>query len=217
MMAKRPSDDIPNRHTLAMGQTGSGKTHFIKNHPWLKGAGKRVIFWDVYESHKGVHYSKTVPELARHLARAIRGGKGFKLGIGSAVDPTKENYQNFCRVVWEALDGNRETFIIIEELADVTGIGKARGAWGQLIRVGRKYGAVLIPTTQRPQDIDKTLFTQVSRIWCGLVAGYDRVYVEKHLDLERGALASIEPESYRCVYKHGSALQWGGKRKKITV
>ena len=215
MVAINPNESHKNRHSLFMGMSGSGKTYYLGRHPWLKGSGKRLIVWDPYESHK-VHYRKSLKDCGRQLAAAVRSKKGFKIGL--SVNPTKNNYEAFCQMVWAALDGKKETFIIVEELADVTGSGKGQGAWGQLVRVGRKYGAIIMPTTQRPQDIDKTLFTQSSRIWCGLVSGYDRAYVEKNLDLQRGALADIVPESYKFVYKHGPNIQWGGPRqKKVTI
>ena len=214
-MAINPNDDLKNRHTLVIGQSGSGKTYWLKRHKWLKGKrGKRVIIWDAYESHEA-HYARSLSEFARMLAGAMRSGKGFRIGL--AVHPTQAAFEQFCRMVWAALDGSKETFVLVEELGDVAKPGKASQNWGQLIRVGRKFGAILLPVTQRPQEIDKTLFTQVSRIWCGLVSAYDRTYVEKYLDLERGSLATIEPESYRFVYKHGHKVQWGGPRKPVTV
>jgi hypothetical protein len=211
MMAIRPNEDLENRHILVIGQSGSGKTYWLKAHPWTKGAYKRVIIWDPYESHKA-HYAKSLPQFGRMLSGALKSKKGFRVGLSIHPDPAA--FEQFCRMVWAAADGSKETYVIVEELGDVSKPGKAGQNWGQLIRVGRKYGLILMPVTQRPQEIDKTLFTQVSRVWCGLVSAYDRPYVERNLGLTRGALESIVPGSYKHVYVHGPSVQWGGPGSK---
>lgn len=212
-MAKNPKESRSNKHTLAMGISGAGKSYWLANHPWVKKSGVKMLVWDPYQSHD-CHYIESRAKFAKEVSQALKSRRGFRLGL--SVHPTPDNFEWFCRVVWASLDGSRETVVMVEELADVARPGKAGPNWGQLIRVGRKYGAVLLVATQRPQEIEKTLFTQVSRKWAGLVSPYDSTYVEKHLGLERGSLQGIEPESYKFAYVHGSNVQWGGpKMKKI--
>jgi len=211
-MAINKNEDKHNRHTLVMGQSGSGKTYWLKNHPWVKKRGARLIVWDAYESHD-VNYFSSRAEFARHVAAAVKSGKGFKLGL--SVNPTLQNFEWFCRVVWAALDGKKDTIIIIEELADMTGAGKASDNFGTLVRVGRKFGAVLMPVTQRPQEIPKTLFSQVANKWVGFIDDSDHAYVEKGVGIEKGLLKTIEPKSYKFFYKHGADLQEGGPKKRI--
>ena len=141
------------------------------------------MVWDAYESHD-VHYAKALPEFGKKLGAAVRANKGFKLGL--SINPTIENFEMFCKMVWLAADGQKELIVVVEELGDVASAGKATQHWGQMVRVGRKYGLVLFAVTQRPQEIDKTVFTQVSRVWVGLVAAYDMNYVEKTQGLKRG-------------------------------
>ena len=210
-MAINKNESHKNRHTLTLGMTGSGKTHWLINHPLVKKRGGRLLVWDPYESHN-VHYAKTRAEFARMVSAAVQSGKGFRLGL--AVNPTESAFEFFCQVCWAALDGRKDTVILPEELGDVARSGKASPAWGRLVRVGRKYGAILMPTTQRPQEIDKTLFTQVGRVWVGLVSPYDQTYVEKNTGLERGSLQTIKPESYKFAYVHGHNVQWGGPGMK---
>lgn len=211
-MAINPNEDKKNRHTLVMGKSGSGKSYWLANHPWIKKRGVRLLVWDSYESHN-VNYFRNRAEFARNVLAAVKSGKGFRLGL--SVNPTVENFEWFCEVVWAALDGKKDTLIVIEELADVSSSGKPSNEFGRLIRVGRKYGAVLMPATQRPQDISKTLFTQVSRMWCGLVSSYDQPYVEKNMGLDKGVLQTIKPESYEFFYAHGHDIQQGGPKKRI--
>ena len=206
------NDDRPNLHTIVLGQSGSGKTYWLKHHPLVKKRGARVIVWDPYETHE-VHYSKTRADFAREAAAALRSRKGFKLGL--SVNPTEQGFEYFNRVAWTLADGRKTLVVVIEELADVTGSGKAKGTFSQLIRVGRKYGVVVMAATQRPQEIPKTLFTQVSRKWCGYVDPFDRTYCERHMGLDRGSLGTIAPGSYQFAYLRDGKHAWGGPRKKV--
>ena len=213
-MAIRPNEERENKHILVLGKSGSGKTYWLKHLPMVKRRGVRLLVWDPYESHDCIYFHDR-RQFAKHVAMAVKAGRGFRLGL--SVHPTPEAFEWFCRIAWAALDGSKETVIIVEELGDVSRPGKAGQEWGRLVRVGRKFGAVLLPVSQRPQEIDKTLFTQVSRVWCGLVSAYDQPYVEKHLGLERGALGTIKPGSFEFVLTDGHHHQWGGPKKKITL
>lgn len=212
-MPINPNESHQNRHTLAIGKSGSGKTYFLQNHPWVKPA-KRLIVWDPYESHK-VNYAKSLKQFGLNLAGAIKSGKTFRLGL--SVNPTLSNFEQFCCMVWAAADGNNEMIVMVEELADVAKAGKASPFWGKMVRIGRKYGLIVMPATQRPQEVDKTIFTQVSRIWVGLVSPYDQESVEKSTGLERGSLKGIKPESFEHYYIHGADIQRGGPGKKLKI
>lgn len=213
-MAINKNEDLENRHTLTIGFSGSGKSHFIKTHPWINKTGARVVVWDTEETHKA-HFSYSVKDFGRKLSQAIKSGKGFKVGL--CVDPTVQAFEKFCQMVWLAADGNKELIVIVGELADVAGSGKASPFWGRIARVGRKYGVIVFVETQRPQEIDKTIFTQTSRKWIGYLEPYDHQYVEKNVGLEKGSLSTIEPNSYKSFYKHGTSIQEGGPRKKLKI
>lgn len=206
-MAINPNEELKARHALFIGQTGSGKSWRMARHPLVKRRrGNRVIMWDPYETHDA-HYIRSKATFAREVARAVRSGKGFRLAL--AVDATPAAFEFWANVAWAALDGNKPTALMVEELADVAKPGKAGPAWGKCIRVGRKFGGVVIAGTQRPQEIDKTLFTQCQRKWCGWVDDYDQPYCERNLGLEKGALARIAPESYAFWYVNGNRKMHG--------
>ncbi len=214
MMAINPNEDLKNQHLLAMGMSGSGKTYFIRNHPIIKRRGVRLVAFDAYETHD-VNFSKSMAGFHKNFVDAVKSGKSFRLGL--SVSPTVENFEKFCRLIWAAADGNKELVVIIGELADVASSGKASEFWGRLVRVGRKYGVILFAETQRPQEIDKTIFTQAGRKWVGYLEPYDHAYVEKNVGLEKMSLSTIEVDTYEHFYKHGSSIQRGTRNKKVKI
>jgi len=204
-MPVNSNEDHLNRHVLAMGKSGSGKSYWMMSHRLVK-QSDRVIVWDPYQTHNVKYYS-SLKEFARVIHSCIK--KKQKLRIGLSVNPTKENFEFFCRCIWSLADGNVETVVLVEELADVSRSGGATGTWGNIIRVGRKYGLVIMAATQRPQDIDKTLFTQVAKMWCGYISNYDQPYVERNLGLKPRTLSQIKKESYHHVLSDGDQWEWG--------
>lgn len=213
-MAINKNESHENAHTVALGMSGSGKTHFLTNHPELKPKTATVIAFDAYETHN-VPFTYSIQDFGQKLAQHVANGKPYRLGL--SVEPTTENFEAFCSLVWLALDGNKVTNVIVGELADVSKPGKASPSWGQMVRVGRKFGLRLFVESQRPQEIDKTIFTQSPRKWVGYLEPFDHGYVEKYVGLPKGCLASIELGSYKCFYKKGTQVQQGGKGKKINV
>ncbi|PHS23388.1 MAG: hypothetical protein COA83_09875 [Methylophaga sp.] len=214
MVPINPNEDLENNHVLFIGKSGSGKTFAIKNHPLIKKRGARVVVWDPYESHD-CHYSKTVANFGRSLSSAIKSKKGFKIGL--AVNPTVEAFERFCRMVWIAADGSKKLIVVVEELGDVAATGKASPHWGKMVRVGRKYGVILFPATQRPNEVDKTVFTQVSRVWVGLVSNYDHAYVERSTGIPKGGLSKIEANSYHYYFVYGNDIKYGTPSKKVKM
>lgn len=126
--------------------------------------GARVLLWDPDEDHKGAHYTNW-RSFVQAVKAGLKSGKGFRLAW--AGDVTEELFEKFCAVCWAVLDGERELHILIEELADVQKAGKAGHWFGQLCRKSRKYGGVIHWTTQRSQEISKTVFSQTDNFYIG--------------------------------------------------
>ena len=126
--------------------------------PAIPKAGARVLLWDIDHDHRAVHIGER-GAYVRALLGALRSGKGFRLAWDGAC--SVEAFEWWCGVVWAALDGNYSTYIMVEELADVSpSSGKATPVFGELNRKCRKYGGELHWTTQRSQEVSKTAYDQ---------------------------------------------------------
>lgn len=174
-MAVKADDRLPAKHMLITGGTGSGKTTYVKRDKEIQKASRKVL-WDPDKSHRAVHIA-SIPAFARELSKAIKSGKKFNLAL--AVEATEENFQDFCKVIWAACCCTRPMVCVVEELAEVTNSGQARGAWKTLLNRSRKYGVQIVSITQRPQEIDKTTLTQSGTKVTGTL--------DRHIDRKRMA------------------------------
>lgn len=189
-MPRKPDNSLPASHTLCVGGTGSGKTSWIKRNR-IKGE-RSIIVWDGKDEYGGMGFERITSQraLAARLARSSRGK------IAYAPICTPENFAFWARAVWAW----GHCLCIAEELADVTTPAKAPRAWGELIRKGRAHGVRSISTTQRPQEIDKTIIGNATDVMCGFLAqSLDRQYVSNRIAFDRGELDAMEPGDY--VYR----------------
>jgi hypothetical protein len=95
-------------------------------------------------------------------------------------------------MVWQNLDGRKDTVIVIEELALVSHAGRAIEDLHTLIVAGRKYGAIIIATTQRAQEIDTTLFTQVNTKYIGGHEKRDADHLAKHCNVDAAVIEALQ-------------------------
>lgn len=198
-MAINPNTQRENRHVMVSGATGSGKSQVVKQRLLPRGSGHRVILWDPDEDYRvssTCRYSERAA-FARAVQNAIASGKGYRLAWSGRVDlPT---FEWFCRVVWAALDGNHDTIVVIEELADVSpSAGKASPMFGELLRKGRKYGAQIVMVTQRGAEVSKTCWNQVAVKWIGQQQGSDVKRMAVEADVGDSALRALEPLQFYC-------------------
>lgn len=164
-MAIRQDASLPNRHTGYIACSGYGKSQALKQNPDIPARDARVILWDTDEDHKCHHY-ETRAEFIRAVVAGMKSGKGFRIGWCGRVDV--QTFEWWCSVVWSCLDGAMPLFIIIEELADVQpSVGKASDVFGQVCRKARKYGGILHWTSQRSEEISKTVYSQTQNYYIG--------------------------------------------------
>lgn len=197
-----PTSDpsLPNRHRLHVGTSGSGKSSRIRE---LLRAEKppRVVAWDPDEDFDLPRY-ESVAGFARALKAAHASGKRYRLALTTGAGP--KAFAAWCDAVWAVRDPGRPLVAIVDELAAVVrSAGKAAPAWARLTSRGRKYGLIIWCGTQRPQEIDKTLYSNVGCLWSGrLKTARDRKLVAEEMDVSAEALAALGPLEY--------LERWGG-------
>lgn len=206
-MAKNPKIDtsLPNTHQVVIGQSGAGKSTWMKRDA-LVAKGKRVLFFDPDHEYE-VQRVTSVAEFVRR----VKAGQGKPIRLALSCDSTPDSFAIFCATVRAALDARHKTVMVVDELADVTRIGKAAPDWGFLIRRGRKYGLSIRAGVQRPAECDKTVFSQCAYRWVG--------YTETPADQKRAAESigvSVDEVASLKKLEYLFKTQDGLKRGKIT-
>lgn len=203
---------LPNKHKLFLAGSGGGKTYAIEHDAeYLK--AKRVIAWDPESEYNKLQHVTTPSQLARALL-ATKPSAGIRIAL--TCDDTPENFEKFCNIVWEYISASWPTLIIAEELADVQKPGRASHFWGKLARRARKYGGILYPASQRPAEIDKTIYNQCVTKWVGRMEMEDAIRAAKAIGLKGEDIAGL-PDFHAYVKTDGKPavlLKPDGKPKK---
>lgn len=166
---RNPNPVLPNKNTLYIGRSGAGKSQALKQNKDVPKSGVRVVLWDTNEDHKATRfYDMSMFLKALKLAHInyLKTKKGFRIAF--CGDDSIKNYNTFCSAVLSMLDGRFLTYVIVEELAAVCLTAqKAPPIPARMMNQGRKYGMIFHGTTQRPQEISKTYFTQCEVLYAG--------------------------------------------------
>lgn len=201
-----PNTGHPNRHTLYLAASGGGKSQALGQNPDIPTSGARVILWDASGDHAGLHYTGKREFLAA-LKTGIREnalrGRGFRIAYAGPADP--DEFEWFMEVCWSVLDGDRQTFVIAEELSAVCPhAGKATPNAAIFMNQARKYGGIFHGTSQKPQEVSKTYFDQCQHKYIGQQAGLAmRRRMAAEIGLQPEDIASLQPLEF---FRHdGSA------------
>ena len=120
-----------------------------------------------------------------------------------------DDYEWFCSLVWVVLNGDRLTYVIVEELSELCiSTAKATPKAAVLLNQGRKYGMIFHGTSQKPQEISKTYYDQCPYKWIGPQIGANI----KKFAKETGA---AEPEVARL--DDLQFLLWDGRELKYKA
>lgn len=191
-MAKNPQTERQNKHCWIGAKTGGGKSQLLRN-DLLPGRGVRALFWDIDTDHRCTRYTEKGAFLAA-LKSAAASGKGYRIGWAGEDDPA--TFEWFCRAAWAVLDGQHETYIVCEEMAD-QGMGQRLPTFFRKLMVrGRKYGAVVITTTQRCQEVPKALITQAANRYVGLHEDQDARYLERAVGIKAAEIEQLKPLTF---------------------
>ncbi len=153
---------------------GSGKTTLVRQATL---GAPRALYWDGKGIDWGARERCRVVDL--HQLRAVLFAPAGRFSV--RVQVTKENFARFCALAW--VWGRHLPGVIgVDEIADVTNVGKAPPEWGEIARKIRAFGTDVWVTTQRPQECDKTAQGNAMLYHCGLMADADdQVYVARRL------------------------------------
>ncbi len=205
-MAINEDTSLSNRHTCVTAATGGGKSQCM--YDIIPANGVRAVFWDVDKDHDCLRFTDK-RRFLKALNSANKSGKPFR--VGWSGDDDQETFLWWCSAVWAVLDGRKDTYVVVEEAADLElGAGKAPLQFGRIIRRGRKYGAILVTCTQRCQEIPKQLLTQSAIVFVGLQAQHDAKYLAKMFPIDPETLPRTEPLQFYRIEKGG------GSKVKVT-
>lgn len=158
----------------------------MKTH--ARGFGRVLVFSPLEETDRygdllGVVPSRTLPDF---ILQCSAGGHA----VYAPDNPTPELFDMWCKIVWH----ERDVLALVDELADVSGPGKAKGWWGVLIRKGGHYGINIAAGAQRPTEVDSSIRGNATRILCfRLSKRSDRKLMADELDVELDLVTALRP------------------------
>lgn len=192
---KNENTSHPNKNTLYLARSGGGKSQALKQNPAIPASGARVLLFDPGRDHKAHHYSN-LADFAKAVKKAEASGRGYRIGYcGERWPPCKTDaHEFFCRVALAVLDGSKLTYIIDEEISGSTKTaGKAERNYARLMNEGRKYGLVYHGTSQRPQEIPKTVYENCEVLFVGRLKAHSARYLANEIEVKPGELTTLEP------------------------
>ena len=145
------------RHMFLCGKTRSGKSEFIRS---LLNRFPRVIIhdrkfeWGAWAARN--HY--LVINTSDQLIKALQ--KGYKRIVYQCADPTKEDFDDVCHVVFQT--GN--VYFVIDEAASYSPHGQIPFWTGELLRLGAGRGVGVCSLVQRPRDVNNVLLSEATTI-----------------------------------------------------
>lgn len=191
-MAVNEDSSLPLRHVFVTAKTGGGKSQIMRN-DIVPRSGIRAFFWDVDNDHYCTRFDNK-GKFLKAVKTAISSGKPFRIGWNGEDD--QDTFTWFCEVVWRVLDGDNDTYVVLEELADLEMGQRTLSGLGKLMKRGRKYGAVVISNTQRVQEIPKALITQSKDVYIGKQSAHDAKYLERVLGINAANIENLKELSF---------------------
>lgn len=193
------------------GASRSGKTLWTAQQV---AAEKNALVWDLLGEWSARYRCVRVASIGQ-LIDAVKSGKQQRLAFHCARQV--EHFPAFCRVAWAWIRLTARGPLIVEETASVTQPGKAPPEWGDIIRMGLRYGHDIYPLTQRPAESDKTTFGNASVLHVGrAVTPGDRARVAEYLDVPASEVAALAPLQFIERHADGRLIRGRVDPKKRT-
>ena len=159
---------------------------------------RRILVWspleqrDNYARQLGGVLVRDLSKLLLAMAAAPGRTPAIIVYYPQAVAIDCQEFTSFCRAVFAW----GHCAAVVEELASVTHTGKAPQWWGRLLREGRgePLHVDIFATTQRPQECDKTILGNVTRICTFRLKRYrDRQLMADEMSLDPKLLHALNP------------------------
>ncbi|WP_417842147.1 hypothetical protein [Terasakiella sp.] len=226
LQPRNSNNRLSAQHALFVGSSGSGKTTGVKQTGVIKSTDQVALF-DPYLDYdtlcgREIRRYTSLAAFARALfaARATKSARGFKIAYSPKDGANAKNLEAFSKVIWGAGDGEHKKplKVVFEELAKcVNTSGAARGAFGEILTGGRKFGIHAICIFQRGQEVPKTVMGQSPIKWVGRQERRkDAVYLSDELDLPLDDIIKLPRFHYLIKTSDHDIGQFGkGKLRKL--
>lgn len=191
---------------LACGASQSGKTYWVRQQ--IKDA-KRLLVWDCEAQYEDIctHVCTNISELMKLIKKNPR-----VLKVSYQASNLKD-FEAFCRIAFLFCDFGlshlekdgepMRTYIVAEEISDVTTPSKAPNGWGILLRRGLKRNAYIIGITQRPSESDKTIIGNCSQMHvCSMSRYNDMAYLAAELNVNLSEVQNIDRSKFQFIHKN---------------
>ena len=149
---------------MHVGATGTGKSTAMKAKLARPFDGWRII---VDPDGEYSRFGLVCRTLANVVA-AIRGPRGCVVFVPSLERAAGvQQFTFLCVAAWRLLERGTRVHFVVDELAEFTTAQLAPGAWRRLVKRGRKKGCSIDVASQRPAEIDKTIWSNPSTVRSG--------------------------------------------------
>jgi DNA helicase HerA-like ATPase len=141
------------------GRRGTGKTTLARE---VARHQARLIVWD-YLGEYGPLAFRSEGNLAA-LSEYLQWARGQQFAAARYIprEGTVEEFEEWCAVAY----GFRDFVVVVEEAAAVCQASYLSPAFGRIVRQGRHRGLGLLWTTQRLNEVSRTL-TGLTDVWAG--------------------------------------------------
>lgn len=202
----------------AFGAPGSGKSFFLKQ-LLAKLKPRRLIAIDPDGEYEG--QGPLVDRLSE-VQRAVA-APAFKIRFRTSHERSKAEQQfaflcTLARWLADPAPGQARPakvgplVFLVDELADFVGSSfkESPDAWQWILRRGRKYGVSTLAASQRPAQIDKTLFDLATLVRTGrLNNGSSHAVLADALGVKAGDVAALVEHQWIALDKNTGKLARG--------
>lgn len=189
----------PNNNTLYIARSGGGKSQALIQNASIPHSGARVLLYDPNEDHPWTIKFDSIERFKKAAVSACKqwykNKRGFRLAY--VGEQSTESHERWCEIVCSLLDGNHETYVLDEEISlSCESIARAEFHHRMLMNQGRKFGGNYHGTTQRPQEIPKTVFEQCEKWYVGGVSKSLAKRLSDEMGINYVDLMNQEPLSF---------------------